>query len=122
MHIEPIERGFLQPRLIFTRDNASHGTLNGKALTLSLVSQVQDICIIPSLDSDNIIILRALQHFCETAQVDTQGHGSIATVFPEANRVQSYRYESHVGVVHSLEVDAFFVTFKVGVCYQLFDS
>ena len=98
-----------------------HGQL-GKSLTLSLVRQVQHVGIVGRLDGNHIIILCALQYLGQTAQVDTQRHRSIATVFSETNCVQFYGDERHVRVVHGLEVNAFFVAFEVGVCNQLFDG
>ena len=85
--------------------------------TFCFIRQIQHVSIITCLDGDHIIILRTLQHFRQTGQVDTQRHWSITSILPETNRVQFDRHKSDVRVVHGLEVDAFFIAFEVGVCY-----
>jgi hypothetical protein len=87
-----------------------------------LEDEVDNIRRIFSLESEDIVILRSSKDLGQGSEVDTESNVAIAAEGSEHLSLQHHRYQSDVGVVHSLERDAGVIAIEVAVLNEIFNS
>ena len=74
-----------------------------KRLTWALKHESESVSLILSLEGDDIVISRALEHLGDAGKVETERQAAIASVVLKALASHQQRDEGNVGSVHSLE-------------------
>ncbi len=72
-------------------------------LTWALEHESKSVALILSLESDNIVISRALENLGDAGEVEAEGKAAIASVMLEALASHQKRDEGNVGGIHCLE-------------------
>ncbi|PPQ75640.1 hypothetical protein CVT25_004667 [Psilocybe cyanescens] len=93
-----------------------------KKRTLRFIHQIRYVRLVRHLQRAYIFVFRAPEHLGERRQVHAQRHGAVAAVAREPGRGELDGDERDVRVVHSLQLDFFFVALQVGVGDELFDD
>ena len=88
----------------------------------ALEHQVDDIGRVLCLECEEIVALRGAEHFCEGAQVDTEGDVAVAAEGAEGLGPQQHRDEGDVGVVHGLQRNTGVIAVEVAVLDEVLDG
>lgn len=95
----------------------------GHAVALgALEREVDNVRRIFRLHGQDVLVLRALEHLGQRAEVDAEGDVAVAAEGREGFGLEHHGDEGDVGVVHGLEGDAGVIAVEVAVLDEVFDG